>query len=75
MKNDRHLTTKLLQIRRCYERAKNVCLTCNIDANTQQFGFEGNTLKNEKSTHSWIAHELQVETSLGRRHNLVRFQI
>ena len=25
--------------------------------------------------YSWIAHELQVGTSLGRRHNLVRFQI
>ena len=25
--------------------------------------------------YSWIAHELQVGTPLGRRHNLVRFQI
>ena len=27
------------------------------------------------SVHSWIAHELQVGISLGRRHNLVGFQI
>ena len=27
------------------------------------------------TVYSWIAHELQVGTSLGRRHNLVRFQI
>ena len=27
------------------------------------------------SAYNWIAHELQVGTSLGRRHNLVRFQI
>ena len=27
------------------------------------------------NVHSWIPHELQVGTSLGRRHNLVRFQI
>ena len=26
-------------------------------------------------TYKWIAHELRVGTSLGRRHNLVRFQI
>ena len=26
-------------------------------------------------TYSWIAYELQVGISLGRRHNLVRFQI
>ena len=26
-------------------------------------------------SYSWIAHELQVGTSLERRHNLVRFQI
>ena len=25
--------------------------------------------------YNWIAHQLQVGTSLGRRHNLVRFQI
>ena len=25
--------------------------------------------------YSWIAYELQVRTSLGRRHNLIRFQI
>ena len=27
------------------------------------------------TTYSWIARQLQVGTSLGRRHNLVEFQI
>ena len=32
-------------------------------------------LSSPQSGYIWIAYELQVGTSLGRRHNLVRFQI
>ena len=32
-------------------------------------------LKLYQRAYNWIAHELKVGTSLGRRHNLVRFQI